>query len=120
MAIRGTHTVSFVSSTARTVAGASNLIPLDRYIEGRVYINVTGMAAVGGTVTTPVLVVTMEDTPDSGATFYTHTSSAMISGVGLYAISVSNFGNNLRASWTIGAASGAPSFTFSVVGVFKN
>ena len=105
-----TRVITFLSSGLKTAATAqSTAFDVSAYSEGQIFIDVT----VEGGVST--LDVTIQASPDN-VTWYTHTTVAQITGTGQTRTAITNFGNYLRINYTVGGTS----FTFSVVGVFKN
>ena len=59
--------------------------------------------------------ITIQTSPDN-VTWYTHTTVGQITATGQTRAAVTNFGNYMRINYVVGGTS----FTFSVVGVFKN
>ena len=107
---RKTRAITFLSSGLKTAATAqSTAFDVSAYTEGQIFIDVTAEGA------TSTLDITVQTGPDN-ATWYTHTTVGQISATGQTRAAVTNFGNYLRISYTVGGTS----FTFSVVGVFKN
>ena len=107
---RKTRVVSFLSSGLKTAATAqSSAFDVSAYSEGQIFIDVTAEAAVS------TLDVIVQTSPDN-VTWYTHTTISQITAIGQTRTAVSNFGNYMRIYYTVGGTS----FTFSVVGVFKN
>jgi hypothetical protein len=105
-----TRVISLLSSGVKTAATAQSTgFDVSAYTEGQIFIDVTVEVA------TTTLDVTIQTSPDN-VTWYTHTTVAQISATGQTRAAVSNFGNYLRINYVVGGTS----FTFSVVGVFKN
>jgi hypothetical protein len=105
-----TRTITLLSSGLKTAATAqSSSFDVSAYTEGQIFVDAT---AEGGTST---LDITVQTSPDN-VTWFTHTAMSQISATGQYRQAVTNFGNYMRISYTVGSTS----FTFSVVGVFKN
>jgi len=107
---RKTRAITFLSSGLKTAATAQSTgFDVSAYNEGQVFVDVT---AEGGAST---LDITVQTSPDN-ITWYTHTTIAQITATGQTRAAISNFGNYVRINYTVGGTS----FTFSVVGVFKN
>lgn len=105
-----TRVIAFLSSGLKTAATAqSTAFDVSAYSEAQIFIDVT---AESGTSTLDIVVQTSPD----NVTWYTHTTIAQISATGQTRAALTNFGNYLRISYTVGGTN----FTFSVVGVFKN
>jgi hypothetical protein len=105
-----TRTITLLSSGIKTASTAqSSSFDVSSYAEGQIFVDVT---AEGGTST---LDITVQTSPDN-STWYTHTAMTQITSTGQYRQVITNFGNYLRINYTVGVTS----FTFSVVGVFKN
>lgn len=108
------NTLDFISSGTYTSSSVSQKADLTRFIEGNFFVNVT---AVSGS--DPTLVIVIEMSPDNGSTWYTHSTLTTITGTGKSIKAVTNFGNDVRISYTIGGT-GSPSFTFTVKFVGKS
>ena len=107
---RKTRTITLLSSGLKTAATAqSTAFDVSAYAEGQIFIDVTVEAG------TSTLDITIQASPDN-VTWYTHTTVGQISATGQTRAAVTNFGNYLRINYIVGGTS----FTFSVVGVFKN
>jgi len=107
---RKTRLVTFLSSGLKTAATAqSSAFDVSSYTEGQIFIDVTAEVGVS------TLDITIQSSPDN-VTWYIHTTVGQISATGQTRAAVTNFGNYLRINYTVGGTS----FTFSVVGVFKN
>jgi hypothetical protein len=107
---RKTRLVTFLSSGIKTAATAqSSAFEVSAYTEGQIFIDVTAEAG------TSTLDVTVQTSPDN-VTWYTHTTIGQISATGQTRAAVTNFGNYMRINYTVGGTS----FTFSIVGIFKN
>jgi hypothetical protein len=107
---RKTRAITFLSSGLKTAATAQSTgFDVSAYNEGQVFVDVT---AEGGAST---LDITVQTSPDN-VTWYTHTTIAQITATGQTRAAITNFGNYVRINYTVGGTS----FTFSVVGVFKN
>jgi hypothetical protein len=107
---RKTRLITFLSSGIKTAATAqSTAFDVSAYTEGQIFIDVTVEAS------TSTLDITIQTSPDN-VTWYTHTTVGQISSIGQTRQAVTNFGNYMRINYTVGGTS----FTFSVVGVFKN
>ncbi len=107
---RKTRAITFLSSGLKTAATAqSSAFDVSAYTEGQIFIDVTAEAAVS------TLDITIQTSPDN-VTWYTHTTVGQITATGQTRQAITNFGNYLRIHYVVGGTS----FTFSVVGVFKN
>jgi len=105
-----TRTITFLSSGIKTAATSqSSTFDVSAYTEGQIFVDVT---AEGGSSTLDIIIQTSPD----NVTWYTHTTISQITATGQTRAAVSNFGNYMRIYYTVGGTS----FTFSVVGVFKN
>ena len=105
-----TRMITFLSSGIKTAATAQSTgFDVSAYTEGQIFIDVTVEAG------TSTLDITIQTSPDN-VTWYTHTTVGQISAIGQTRAAVTNFGNYLRINYVVGGTS----FTFSVVGVFKN
>ncbi len=110
MGDRKTEVITFLSSGLVTASsGQSSSFDISAYIEGNICVDVT---AEGSTST---LDLTIQVSPDNSE-WYTHTTISQISAVGNVLEKITNFGKYMRIGYTVGGTS----FTFSVVGVFKN
>lgn len=98
-----------VASAARTVSGASALLPgYGPASTLRAQLNVTAAAG-----TTPTLNVVLEDSVDGGSTWNTIGTFAQRTAAGREVVNVTApFADMLRVSWTVGGTT--PSFTFQV------
>lgn len=102
---------TYAASAARTTSGdCACSISLGRASELLVFLDIT--AASG---TSPTLTVTVE--VFDGTSWYTHTSFAQKTAAGRDMLKLTNFGQDVRVSWTIGGT--GPSFTFAVKGQSK-
>jgi len=107
---RKTRAITFLSSGIKTAATAqSTAFDVSAYAEGQIFIDATAEAG------TSTLDVTIQTSPDN-VTWYTHTTVGQISATGQTRQAITNFGNYLRINYVVGGTS----FTFSIVGVFKN
>ncbi len=107
---RKTRLITFLSSGIKTAATAqSSAFDVSAYTEGQIFIDVTAEAS------TSTLDITIQTSPDN-ATWYTHSTVGQITATGQTRQAITNFGNYLRINYIVGGTS----FTFSVVGVFKN
>lgn len=107
---RKTRVVTFLASGVRTAATAqSSGFDVSAYNEGQILVNVTAEA---DTSTLDIII----ETSDDNSTYYTHTTIAQISATGKTRQAITNFGKYVRINYTVGGTS----FTFAVVGVFKN
>jgi len=107
---RSTRVITILSSGTRTAAtGQSSSFVVSAYHEGQIFVDVT---AEGGVSTLDIVIQTSPD----DATWYTHTTISQITATGQVRQAITNFGNYLRISYTVGGTS----YTFSVSGVFKN
>jgi len=107
---RKTKNVDFLASGTRTAATAqSSGFDVSAYIEGQILVNVTAEAG------TSTLTITVQ-TSDDNSTYYDHTTLTAITATGQYRQAITNFGKYCRLSYTVSGTS----FTFAVVGVFKN
>jgi len=107
---RRTKGITFLSSGTYTAATSySTAFDCSSYTEGQIFIDVTAESGAS------TLDVTIQVSADN-STFYTHTTVAQITATGQYRTAVTNFGNYVRMKYVVGGTS----FTFSVVGVFKN
>ena len=107
---RKTRVVTFLSSGVKTAATAqSSAFDLSAYAEGQIFIDVTAEAS------TSTLDITIQTSPDN-VTWYTHTTVSQITAIGQTRAAVTNFGKWVRINYIVGGTS----FTFSVVGLFKN
>jgi len=105
-----TLAITFLSSGVKTAATAqSTAFDVSAYIEGQLFIDVTVEAGAS------TLDITVETSPNN-STWYTHTTVGQISATGQTRAAITNFGNYVRINYVVGGTS----FTFSVVGVFKN
>ena len=107
---RKTRVVTFKAAgivTASTTQTSG--FEVSAYTEGQILVNVT---AEGATSTIDITVQTSDD----NTTYYDHTTCAQITATGQYRYAVTNFGKYVRLSYIVGGTS----FTFAVVGVFKN
>lgn len=107
---RKTRTITFLSSGVKTAATAqSSSYDVSAYNEGQIFVDVT---AESGTSTLDIIIQTSPD----DSTWYTHTTMSQITATGQTRQAITNFGKYVRIYYTVGGTS----FTFSVVGVFKN
>ena len=107
---RKTRVVTFLASGVRTAATAqSSGFEVSAYHEGQILINVT---AESGTSTLDIIIETSND----NSTYYTHTTIGQITATGKTRQAITNFGKYVRINYTVGGTS----FTFAIVGVFKN
>lgn len=107
---RKTRVITFLASGARTAATAqSSGFEVSAYHEGQILVNVT---AESGTSTLDIII----ETSDDNSTYYTHTTIAQITATGQTRQAITNFGKYVRINYTVGGTS----FTFAIVGVFKN
>ena len=107
---RKTRVVTFKASGIVTASTAQTTgFEVSAYTEGQLLVNVT---AEGATSTLDITVQTSDD----NSTYYDHTSCAQITATGQYRTAITNFGKYVRLSYVVGGTS----FTFAVVGVFKN
>jgi hypothetical protein len=107
---RKTRVITFLSSGIKTAATAqSTAFDVSAYTEGQIFIDVTTEAGAS------TLDITIQASPDN-VTWYTHTTVGQITATGQTRQAITNFGNYLRINYVVGGTS----FTFSVVGVFKN
>ena len=107
---RRTHVTTFFASGVRTAATAqSSGFDVSAYHEGQILVDVT---AESGVSTLDIII----ETSDDNSTYYTHTTIAQISATGQTRQAITNFGKYVRINYTVGGTS----FTFAVVGVFKN
>ena len=107
---RKTRLITLLSSGIKTAATAQSTgFDVSAYTEGQIFIDVTVEAS------TSTLDITIQTSPDN-ATWYTHTTVGQISAIGQTRVAITNFGNYMRIQYVVGGTS----FTFSVVGVFKN
>jgi hypothetical protein len=105
-----TRMINFLSSGLRTASTAqSSAFDVSAYSEGQIFIDVTAEGSVS------TLDITIQTSPDN-LTWYTHTTVGQITATGQTRQAVTNFGNYMRIYYTVGGSS----FTFSIVGVFKN
>lgn len=105
-----TRTITLLSSGVKTAATAqSTAFDVSAYQEGQILVDVTVEAS------TSTLDIVIQTSPDN-VTWYTHTTISQITATGQYRQAITNFGKYLRISYTVGGTS----YTFSVVGVFKN
>ncbi|HNU70575.1 MAG TPA: hypothetical protein PKL48_02560, partial [Thermodesulfobacteriota bacterium] len=101
--------ITFLASGVKTGTAQSTGFNIEEYIEGQILVDVT---AESGTST---LDITIETSADN-STWFTHTTLTQISATGRVRQAITNFGKYVRINYTVGGTS----FTFSVVGVFKN
>lgn len=107
---RKTRVITFLSSGTRTAATAqSTAFDVSAYAEGQIFVDVTAEAS------TSTLDITIQSSPDN-VTFYTHTTMSQITATGQTRQAITNYGNYVRVYYVVGGTS----FTFSIVGVFKN
>ena len=107
---RQTRVITFLSSGLKTAASAqSTAFEVSAYNEAQIFIDVTTEAG------TSTLDITIQTSPDN-VTWYTHTTVAQITATGQTRQAITNFGKYIRINYVVGGTS----FTFSVVGVFKN
>lgn len=107
---RKTRVVTFLASGVRTAATAqSSGFEVSAYAEGQILINAT---AESGTSTLDIII----ETSDDNSTYYTHTTIGQITATGKTRQAITNFGKYVRINYTVGGTS----FTFAIVGVFKN
>lgn len=107
---RATRVITLLSSGLKTAATAqSTAFEVSAYNEAQIFVDVTAEA---GTSTLDIIIQTSPD----NVTWYTHTTIAQITATGQTRQAITNFGKYVRIYYTVGGTS----FTFSVVGVFKN
>ena len=107
---RKTRVVTFLASGVKTAATAQSTgFDVSAYHEGQILVNVT---AESGTSTLDIIV----ETSDDNSNYYTHTTISQISATGKTRQAITNFGKFVRINYTVGGTS----FTFAIVGVFKN
>lgn len=107
---RKTRVITFLASGERTAATAqSSGFEVSAYLEAQILVNVT---AESGTSTLDIII----ETSDDNSTYYTHTTIGQISAIGKVRQAITNFGKYVRINYTVGGTS----FTFALVGVFKN
>jgi hypothetical protein len=107
---RQTRVITYLSSGLKTAATAqSTAFEVSAYTEAQIFIDVTAEAG------TSTLDITIQTSPDN-VTWYTHTTIAQITATGQYRQAITNFGKYVRINYVVGGTS----FTFSIVGVFKN
>lgn len=102
-----TRVIELVSSAARTATFAGSAYVVKDMLEGRIFVDVT---AVSGS--SPTLDITIQDSPDDGTTWFTHSTVSQITATGQSVISITNFGKTIRANCVIAGAT--PSFTFTI------
>lgn len=107
---RKVKAITYLAS-ATVTAGTTNSTGFDvsAYNEGQILISVT---AESGTSTLDVTV----QVSDADATYYDHTACSQITATGQYRCAVTNFGKYVRLKQVVGGTS----FTYAMVGVFKN
>jgi opacity protein-like surface antigen len=106
-----TRTITFLSSGVKTAATAqSTAFDVSAYQEGQIFVDVTVKTG------TPTLDITIQTSPDN-VTWFTHTTMTQITATGQVRQAITNFGNYMRINYVVGSTT---SYTFSVVGVFKN
>lgn len=107
---RQTRVITILSSGLKTAATAqSTAFEVSAYTEAQIFIDVTAEAG------TSTLDIAIQTSPDN-VTWYTHTTVSQISATGQTRQAITNFGKYIRINYVVGGTS----FTFSVVGVFKN
>ena len=106
---RKTRVITLLGTGTKTGTGQSTAFDVSAYTEGQIFIDVTSEGGVS------TLDITIQASPDN-VTWYTHTTVGQISATGQTRAAVTNFGNYMRINYVVGGTS----FTFSVVGVFKN
>lgn len=107
---RTTSVITFLSSGVKTAATAqSSGFLVSKYIEGQICIDVTAESDAS------TLDIIIQTSPDNSE-WYTHTTEGQITATGNTLVKLTNLGKYLRIYYTVGGTS----FTFSVVGVFKN
>ena len=107
---RKTRVITFLASGVRTAATAQSTgFAVGAYIEGQILVNVT---AESGTSTLDIII----ETSDDNSNYYTHTTMTQITATGKFRQAITNFGKYVRINYTVGGTS----FTFAIVGVFKN
>lgn len=102
-------------SSAQTASGSSSaLTTVGPYQNALVTLNCTASSG-----SSPTLNVKVQISDDGGTTWYDLSGSSFtqLTGTGSQAIQITNFGDTIRAVWTITGST--PSFTFAVKGVFK-
>lgn len=107
MAIHATEKLDLATSAARTSNSTGSSVTVERFIEGRIFLDTT---AVSGT--TPSMTVRLEDSWD-GSTWWNHTNFSAVTAATQKAVSLTTFGKYLRTKWNMTGANA--SFTFSVV-----
>ena len=100
---------------AVTATGSGSACDVSQYTQALVTLDVT---AVSGT--TPTMTVKIQTSDDGGTTWYDlpNASFTQATGATTQAIQITNFGDMLRAAYTVGGTT--PSFTFSVKAILKN
>jgi len=112
--IHNTREVEFAALSERTGSDASGTEDLEDFIEGLLLVNVT---AVSGT--SPTLDIIVETRAPSSTAWHKLAAMPQITSTGpASAMSLTNFGKLLRVRWEIGGTT--PSFTFSIIGIFKS
>lgn len=92
---------------AETTENGSAVLNVAEYLEGQLALNVT---AAGGT--NPTLDLVVEVSLDRGATWFTHTTFTQATGAGKALKLLTNLGERIRVSWTLGGTD--PTFTFGI------
>ena len=101
---------TFLASGLRTAATAQSTgFDVSAHIECHILVNVT---AESGSSTLDIII----ETSDDNSNYYTHTTMSQITATGKVRQAITNFGKYVRINYTVGGTS----FTFAVVGVFKN
>lgn len=103
-----TGKVIFLPSTTELSSGQTNWFFVGQYRQLNLYVNAT---SVSGT-----LQLYVEDSPDGGSTAYPLDTLTAITASGIQpAVSLQDFGENVRIRWTVGTSA-----TFSVIGIGKS
>lgn len=92
---------------ASTTENGSAVLNVAEYVEGQLALNCSER-----TGTNPTLDVVVEVSLDRGATWHTHTSFTQVTAAGKALKLLTNLGERLRVSWTLGGTD--PDFTFSL------
>jgi len=107
---RKTRAIAMKSSGAVTASNAQTTgFDVSAYFEGQILISVTAESG-SSTLTHTV------QTSDDNSTYYDHTDGSSITATGRYRTAIANFGKFIRVNYTVTGTS----FTFAIIGVFKN
>lgn len=100
---------------AETAQNGSASVVVAEYVEGQLGLNVTEVAG-----TNPTLDVVVEVSLDRGATWHTHTTFTQVTAAGKALKLLTNLGERIRVSWTLGGTEPAITFGIDFVGKGAN